>query len=98
MLVPVTLAGGGTGVAVVDPGWVEKTRTPAAGPQPEYSVSFADTPVAGMLDADLGRYAIAGTCAVGAGALAGALDLTAAHVNVREQFGRPLATFQAVAQ
>ena len=31
------------------------------------------------------------------GALAGALDLTATYIARREQFGRPLATFQAVA-
>ncbi|MEU4155055.1 acyl-CoA dehydrogenase family protein [Actinoplanes sp. NPDC026670] len=48
--------------------------------------------------ADLHRFAIAGACALGDGALAGALALTAEHVRTREQFGKPLATFQAVAQ
>jgi alkylation response protein AidB-like acyl-CoA dehydrogenase len=48
--------------------------------------------------ADLHRFAVAGACALGDGALAGALALTAEHVRTREQFGRPLATFQAVAQ
>ncbi|GIE75119.1 acyl-CoA dehydrogenase [Actinoplanes philippinensis] len=48
--------------------------------------------------ADLHRLALAGACALGDGALAGALTLTAEHVRTREQFGRPLATFQAVAQ
>ncbi|MFC4069115.1 acyl-CoA dehydrogenase family protein [Actinoplanes subglobosus] len=48
--------------------------------------------------ADLHRHAIAGACALGDGALAGALALTAGHVRTREQFGKPLATFQAVAQ
>ncbi len=100
ILVPVTLAGGGTGVAIVDPRRVVLTRTPTSSAQPEYSVSFVDTPVAGMLDpaADVHRYAVAGACALGSGALDGALDLTAAHVGTREQFGRPLAAFQAVAQ
>jgi alkylation response protein AidB-like acyl-CoA dehydrogenase len=42
--------------------------------------------------------AVAGACAVGDGLLAGALDLTARHFRSREQFGKPLATFQAVAQ
>ncbi|GIJ60666.1 acyl-CoA dehydrogenase family protein [Virgisporangium aurantiacum] len=100
ILVPVDLAGGGSGVALVDPRRASVTRTPAAGAMPEYTVSFVDTPVAGMLSpgADVFRYAVAGTCALGAGALAGALALTAAHVGGREQFGRPLATFQAVAQ
>jgi alkylation response protein AidB-like acyl-CoA dehydrogenase len=42
--------------------------------------------------------AVVGACAVGDGVLAGALRLTADHLRTREQFGRPLATFQAVAQ
>jgi 3-oxo-4-pregnene-20-carboxyl-CoA dehydrogenase beta subunit len=46
---------------------------------------------------DLYRLAVAGTAAVGDGAVAGALGLTAAYIARREQFGRPLATFQAVA-
>jgi 3-oxo-4-pregnene-20-carboxyl-CoA dehydrogenase alpha subunit len=100
ILVPVDLAGGGSGVALVDPRRASVTRTPAAGVMPEYTVSFVDTPVAGMLasGADVSRYAVAGTCALGEGALSGALALTAAYVGGREQFGRPLATFQAVAQ
>jgi alkylation response protein AidB-like acyl-CoA dehydrogenase len=100
MLVPVALAGGGDGVAVVDPRAAALTRTPASAAMPEYSVSLVDTPVEGMLadGASLEPYGIAGTCALGSGALAGALDLTAAHVASREQFGRPLAAFQAVAQ
>jgi alkylation response protein AidB-like acyl-CoA dehydrogenase len=48
--------------------------------------------------ADLHRYALAGACALADGALAGALALTAEHVRTRHQFGRPLASFQAVAQ
>ncbi len=47
---------------------------------------------------DLHRYAVAGACVLGDGALAGALALTAEHVRTREQFGRPIATFQAAAQ
>jgi alkylation response protein AidB-like acyl-CoA dehydrogenase len=48
--------------------------------------------------ADLYYLAAAGACAVADGVLAGALDLTTTHIRTREQFGRPLATFQAVAQ
>ena len=48
--------------------------------------------------ADLGQLALAGACCLADGLLAGALALTTAHVASREQFGRPLATFQAVAQ
>ncbi len=46
---------------------------------------------------DLYLLAGAGAAAMAAGALAGALDLTATYVAAREQFGLPLATFQAVA-
>jgi alkylation response protein AidB-like acyl-CoA dehydrogenase len=47
---------------------------------------------------DLYRLASAGAAAMADGAIAGALDLTARYVASREQFGKPLATFQAVAQ
>ncbi|RSM55825.1 acyl-CoA dehydrogenase [Actinoplanes sp. ATCC 53533] len=64
--------------------------------------AVAGQPLGGNTDgrclADLHRFAIAGACALGDGALAGALGLTAGHVRTRQQFGRPLATFQAVAQ
>jgi alkylation response protein AidB-like acyl-CoA dehydrogenase len=46
---------------------------------------------------DLYLLAIAGAVAMADGAVAGALDLTARYVAQREQFGRALATFQAVA-
>ncbi|MDT7590803.1 MAG: 3-oxo-4-pregnene-20-carboxyl-CoA dehydrogenase alpha subunit, partial [Pseudonocardiales bacterium] len=52
----------------------------------------------GRVLAELYRSALVGACAVGDGVLAGALELTAAHLRTRVQFGRPLATFQAVAQ
>ena len=41
---------------------------------------------------------IAGMCATAAGVTDAALKLTAGYVNEREQFGKKLATFQAVAQ
>ncbi|MGH3335131.1 MAG: acyl-CoA dehydrogenase [Nocardioides sp.] len=46
----------------------------------------------------LRRLAVAGLCVTAAGVLAGARDLTADYVKGREQFGRKLAEFQAVAQ
>ena len=91
-------------VVLVDPaaGGVALTRTPASGDAPEYTVEFVSAPaqVLGGQAAviDLYRIALAAACATGDGALAGALALTAAHVGTREQFGRPLAAFQAVAQ
>jgi len=65
-------------------------------------VRLERTPALAVLDgcpaAMLGQLAVAGACAVADGALAAALELTSRHVRDREQFGRPLATFQAVAQ
>ena len=51
-------------------------------------------------DAVTGLYqlAVAGACCVADGALAAALALTTEHLRTRQQFGRPLATFQAAAQ
>ncbi|HET8561429.1 MAG TPA: acyl-CoA dehydrogenase [Marmoricola sp.] len=46
----------------------------------------------------LHEHLVAGLLAHGDGLVAGALDLTAAHVRERRQFGRRLAEFQAVAQ
>jgi alkylation response protein AidB-like acyl-CoA dehydrogenase len=48
--------------------------------------------------ADAVRYAIVAGCAVSAGVVAAAIELTAGYVREREAFGRPLATFQAVGQ
>jgi alkylation response protein AidB-like acyl-CoA dehydrogenase len=48
--------------------------------------------------AELSRLAVAGACCVAEGAVAAALELTTGYIAAREQFGRPLATFQAVAQ
>ncbi|SFS63926.1 acyl-CoA dehydrogenase family protein [Saccharopolyspora flava] len=47
---------------------------------------------------DVHACALAGMCALGDGAVAGALELTSEHLRTREQFGKPLAAFQAVAQ
>jgi alkylation response protein AidB-like acyl-CoA dehydrogenase len=104
VLVPVSVGTGGTAIAVVDPRapGVTVTRTPSSSGSPEYTIRMDGVSAGGLLgDAtagDLYQHAIAGACAVGDGVLAGALALTAAHIGSREQFGRPLAAFQAVAQ
>jgi 3-oxo-4-pregnene-20-carboxyl-CoA dehydrogenase alpha subunit len=91
-------------VAVVEPDadGLSCQRTRSSSGLPEYTLRLEETPVLHLLDgceaADLYRLAIVGACAVGDGALAAALELTTDHVRSREQFGRPLATFQAVAQ
>ena len=89
----------GDTVFLVAPEDTALTRTYAATGTPEYTVTLDGTPGEPLCTTvDLRRLAIAGACAYGDGLLAGALDLTASHVRTREQFGKPLATFQAVAQ
>ena len=79
------------------------TRTPSSSGEPEYALELDQAPVEGMLGGpecvrDLYQLAVAGACALADGAVAGALALTRDYVASREQFGRPLAAFQAVSQ
>ncbi|MGH3170217.1 MAG: acyl-CoA dehydrogenase family protein [Trebonia sp.] len=89
-------------VAVIDTGTAVVMRTYSSGGEPEYTLRLEQTPVLGVLGdgAFKGLYqlALAGACCVADGAVAGALELTREHIRVREQFGRPIATFQAAAQ
>jgi alkylation response protein AidB-like acyl-CoA dehydrogenase len=94
-----------SGVVIVDPKaeGVTLTRTPSSSGQPEYTLRLDEAPVESVLGTaeclrDLYRLAVAGACALADGAVAGALALTRDHVAAREQFGRPLAAFQAVSQ
>ena len=93
------------GVFLVSPrgAGVELTRTPSSTGEPEYALRLDQAPVEGMLGGpdcvrDLYQLAVAGACALADGAVAGALALTRDYVASREQFGRPLAAFQAVSQ
>jgi 3-oxo-4-pregnene-20-carboxyl-CoA dehydrogenase alpha subunit len=93
------------GVALVRPGarGVRMTRTPSSGGEPEYTLRLDRAPIEGVLGGadcvrDLHQLAVAGASALADGAVAGALALTRDYVARREQFGRPLATFQAVSQ
>ena len=92
-------------VALVDPHGpgVTLTRTPSSSGQPEYTLGLDRASIQGILGGpdcvrDLYQLAVAGACALVDGAVAGALALTRDHVATREQFGRPLAEFQAVSQ
>jgi len=96
---------GGAGVVVVDPSadGARLRRTPSSTGSPEYTLRLDEAPVAHVLGhgsalAGLYQLTLAGAACLADGALAGALALTTAHVGSREQFGRPLAAFQAVAQ
>ncbi|MEO3758335.1 acyl-CoA dehydrogenase family protein [Mycobacterium sp. B14F4] len=90
-------------VAVISPtaDGVEMTRTPTSNHGDEYSVTFTDAAVDGVLDGASARrvnqLALAAIGAFASGLVAGALRLTADYVANREQFGKPLSTFQTVA-
>lgn len=93
------------GIAVVDgaANGITRTESPSSTRAPEYSVSFDDTvvPAAQLLNVPLvtlHRIALAAIGAVADGLLKGVLALTSEHLRTRQQFGRPLAEFQAVAQ
>ena len=92
-----------SGVAVVAPtaDGVTVTKTPTANGSDEYVLTFTDAAADGVLDgatvARVNQLALAVTGAFASGLVAGALRLTADYVATREQFGRPLSTFQTVA-
>ncbi|PKZ64586.1 acyl-CoA dehydrogenase [Gordonia terrae] len=93
------------GVVAVSPDaeGVAIARTPTSSGWGEYRVTFDDVPVddADIVVRDLAvlrdRYRLA-LCAYADGLVAGATRLTADHVSTREQFGKPIALFQAVGQ
>jgi alkylation response protein AidB-like acyl-CoA dehydrogenase len=92
-----------SGTAILDPAGpgVTLIRTTTSTGAPEYTLRLDGARAETVLDAtpeQLDRFAVVGAAAVGDGVIGGALALTAAHLRNRQQFGRPLATFQAVAQ
>jgi alkylation response protein AidB-like acyl-CoA dehydrogenase len=92
---------------------VQLVKTPTSNGSDEYAVTFTGVAVAGgdILAGEAAGPATSGTATVhrvnqlalamtgafAAGLVAGALRLTADYVANREQFGRPLSTFQTVA-
>jgi alkylation response protein AidB-like acyl-CoA dehydrogenase len=94
-----------TAVVVVSPKatGVTLTKTPTSNHSDEYVVTFTDVPVpeadvlAGADARRVNQLVLASTGAFAAGLVAGALRLTADYVATREQFGKPLSTFQTVA-
>jgi len=92
------------GVVVVSPkaDGVTLTKTPTSNKADEYVVAFdgvavPDSDVLAGTVHRVNQLALATTGAFAAGLVAGALRLTADYVAKREQFGRPLSTFQTVA-
>ena len=103
-LLAVTASGpGGAVVAIVDPAadGVTRSDTLSSSGRAEASYAFKGVRPLHVLGPGSGdsmrRHAIAGLLALGSGLVAGARDLTAGYVKEREQFGRRLAEFQAVA-
>ncbi|MEO9327935.1 acyl-CoA dehydrogenase family protein [Gordonia aurantiaca] len=102
-------ATGPDGVVVVavdaDASGITVTPTPSTGLIPTAQVDFDATPVAGdavlsgkeAVDALWARTTLA-CCAEQTGVVERALELTAEYAREREQFGRPIGSFQAVAQ
>jgi alkylation response protein AidB-like acyl-CoA dehydrogenase len=80
---------------------VQLTKTPTSNGGDEYTVTFSDAEADGVLeDAKVHRVNQLALAAIGAfasGLVAGALRLTADYVATRQQFGKPLSTFQTVA-
>lgn len=82
---------------------VTLAQSPTSNGSDEYSVTFAgvavpDTDVlVGAQVHRVNQLALAAIGAFAAGLVAGALRLTADYVATREQFGKPLSTFQTVA-
>jgi alkylation response protein AidB-like acyl-CoA dehydrogenase len=93
----------GGAVVVISPNadGVTVTKTPTSNHGDEYSVTFADAEVDGVLNGAqprrVNQLALAAIGAFASGLVAGALRLTADYVASREQFGKPLSTFQTVA-
>ena len=90
-------------VVVVSPkaDGVQAIKTPTSNHGDEYIVTFSDAEADGVLeDAQAHRVNQLALAAIGAfasGLVAGALRLTADYVANRQQFGKPLSTFQTVA-
>jgi alkylation response protein AidB-like acyl-CoA dehydrogenase len=92
-----------TAVAVISPkaAGVQLAQSPTSNHGDEYSVTFTDAVVDGVLEGAtvhrVNQLALAAIGAFAAGLVAGALRLTADYVANRHQFGKPLSTFQTVA-
>ncbi len=94
-----------TGVVVVSAkaDGVQATKTPTSNHSDEYAVTFSDVAVgdddvlATASAKRVNQLALAAMGSFAAGLVAGALRLTADYVANREQFGKPLSTFQTVA-
>ncbi len=100
-------AGGSIGAFLIDPhgpGVGSEAQVTGAG-SVEARLTLSGASPLGQLDGDGGaihewlrQHVVAGHCASAAGITAAALELTTEYAREREQFGKAIATFQAVAQ
>ncbi len=107
ILVPGSISGR-TAVFLIDPTHSSVTRTAQqiVDLSPEFLVEFTDTPaeLLGTIESGadiltwLREHAWLGLSALQLGTLERALELTAEHTRTREQFGKPIGSFQSVAQ
>jgi len=111
VLVPAALGDGAVGLFLVDPGArgvrLERLETTSREVQCLMTMDAVSVPTEAVLgDATEGRAmlrwlvqrATVGLCAMQVGVVDRALRMTAEYTSTREQFGRPLAAFQAVSQ
>jgi alkylation response protein AidB-like acyl-CoA dehydrogenase len=111
MLIPARTSDTSVGVFLVDPNasGVRLEREMTTNHEPQFEVTLSGATVAAdevLGDANGGgaivdwtlQRAVAGLCAMATGVADRALRMTAEYTTNRKQFGKPLATFQAVAQ
>lgn len=99
LVVSARTSDGGTGLFLVAGG--ERQPATSTSGEPQCLLALDGTPGERLGGTDalawLHRRAIAGSCATMVGVLDQAVKITAAYISEREQFGRPLATFQGAA-
>jgi hypothetical protein len=111
VLVPARTGDAAAGVFLVDPNGagVRLARDTATNGEPLFELELAGATVGaddvlgdpfggGAIVEWTAQRAIAALCVINAGVADAALRMTASYLTTRKQFGKPLATFQAVAQ
>jgi 3-oxocholest-4-en-26-oyl-CoA dehydrogenase beta subunit len=92
----------GAGVYLVDPAGLDRQAQHTSDGDATALITFAGTPATRIGDADaaarLGELLLVCAAAEQLGVTEGALALTSTYAKTREQFGRPIGTFQAVSQ